>query len=125
MFAEGRPTMTIFPPMVVGPISECNASVIVNNLRTGSTVSIFSGGTRIGGGIASFPVELFQLTAPLTAGQLVHARQELAGETSAPVPFENRTRVQPAPADMSSSFVQVGSIVYECGNCLQISSAVP
>ena len=117
--------MRPLPPTVAGPISECNALVVLNQLRPGATVSIFADDTNIGGGIAISRGQLFDLTAPLTAGRLVHARQELGGEASLPMPLQDRTQVQAAPADMSSMFVHLDTIVYRCGGCLRISSAVP
>lgn len=117
--------MPLNPPTVIGPISECNDSIRVKGLRTGATVSIIMDGTSIGSGSASWPTETFPITTTLTAGRFVHARQELGGEISPAVPIIDRTEVQPAPADISSSFVHVDGTVYECGNCVQVSSAVP
>jgi hypothetical protein len=117
--------MPLLPPNVLGPISECNQQLIVAGMLTGATVSIFSGQTQIGGGVASSGRQRFELNAPLTAGEGVHAGQEISGETSAPVPQNAWTEVQPAPSDLSSSFVHVDGIVYECGKCVLVSAAVP
>jgi hypothetical protein len=111
------------PPTVDGPISECNESVRARGLLIGAAVSIFLDETNIGGGTATFPVQVFPITAALTAGHKVHARQELGGEASPAVPDEGRTEVTPAPA--GTSLPNVDGIVYECGSCLQTSSAVP
>ena len=117
--------MSLLPPTVSEPISECNGSVIVSGQRVGATISIFSGTTHIGGDVAFWGTQLHQLPFPLNPGDLVFATQTLDGETSPDVPQEDRVQVQPVPADMSSAYVHMYSHVYRCGQCLRVCSAVP
>ncbi|CAA9241353.1 MAG: hypothetical protein AVDCRST_MAG93-1338 [uncultured Chloroflexia bacterium] len=120
--AMAQPVTALLPPKVVGPLSECNSLVIVRNQLSGALVTLFVGSERVGGGIASWSSERFALDVPLKPGDLVVATQAIGTVTSDPsIPVQ----VQAAPTDMGSAYVDVDSLIYECGECARVVGAVP
>lgn len=82
--------MPLLSPRVIGPLSECSGSVRVQGQLSGSTITIFADGVAVGSGTASWPDQIFPLSASLTAAQQITATQAVGVEISLPSPRTER-----------------------------------
>ena len=116
--------MALCPPTVVGPISPCVNSVRVQNQLKGSTVAILANGAPVGGGVATWTDQTFDLNPGVTLhpNQKITATQSLGGPPSGPTPIP--VIVQNAPTAPLGP-VTFASAVVNCSNALLISGAVP
>jgi hypothetical protein len=108
--------MNLLPPRVLGPLSECNRSVIIANGLPGATVTIIAkrgsvdhlvGQKAISGSKGTIPLDS---TAELVEGDLVNASQELGGDRS-PTSTDG-PEVQKSVAQFDA--VQVLTHLYQC-----------
>jgi Big-like domain-containing protein len=116
--------MPLCPPTVVGPISPCVNSVRVQNQLKGSTVAILRNGGQVGGGLATWTDQTFDLNPGVTLnpGDKITATQTLGGPPSGPTPIPVNVQNKPtAPLGP----VTFASAVVNCSNGLLISGAVP
>ena len=76
--------MSLLPPVVVGPISECSSSIRVQGQLVGATVNLFSNGNNVGSGVATWADQVFPLKGgvTLTPGANISATQTSDGQTS-------------------------------------------
>jgi hypothetical protein len=81
--------MALCPPTVVGPISPCVNSVRVQNQLKGSTVAILANGAPVGGGVATWTDQTFDLNPGVTLhpNQKITATQSLGGPPSGATPI--------------------------------------
>ncbi|HEY2907530.1 MAG TPA: hypothetical protein VGJ29_16630 [Vicinamibacterales bacterium] len=115
--------MALLPPAVVGPLSECSSRVRVQGQLIGATVDLFSNGSNVGSGVASWTDQVFPL-APgktLVPGAAVTATQTLSGSTSPPSP--SPVLVQKKPPTIGP--VTSKTHIYMCGQCLWLDGMVP
>src|SRR5664279_5373233 len=89
--------MPLLPP-VVSALSECSSQFKIQGQLIGATVDLFQDGANVGGGVATWPDQVFNLKSGVTlktgAGHPVTATQTLGGVTSppsAPVIVLNKT----------------------------------
>ncbi|MBV8730442.1 MAG: hypothetical protein JO336_11615, partial [Acidobacteriia bacterium] len=115
--------MSLLPPVVVGPISECSSSVRVQGQLIGATVDIFSNGSNVGTGVATWTDQVFPLKGgvALAPGANITAKQTSGGQTSpaSPIPVV----VQKKPPVIGP--VGWRTHIYECGQCLFLDGMVP
>ncbi|MFF4403364.1 hypothetical protein [Streptomyces sp. NPDC001404] len=122
--------MSLLPPTVLGPLSECSACVRVRHQRVGARVTlrvngspVVSSGVPVGGGVAAWPDQTFPLGpgVALRPGDRITATQTRDGRTSP-------ASVQPVVVQKRPETVgplHFGSHVYACGQCLRVDGAVP
>jgi hypothetical protein len=115
--------MTLLPPAVIGPLSECSSSVRVQGQLIGATVRLVANGVPVGSGVATWTDQVFPLAggAALAPGANVTATQSLAGVTSPPSP--QPVIVQKKPPTIGH--VGLKTHVYACGQCLWLDGMVP
>jgi hypothetical protein len=114
--------MTLLPPRVIDPLSECSHSVRVEGQISGATVELFMSGHSgaIGGGAATWSDQTLPLLINLVPGATVQALQKLGPDTSGLGPG---VTVQMKPPTIGP--VVFLSHLYQCGRCVWISGAVP
>jgi hypothetical protein len=124
--------MNLCAPTIVGPLSELSKSIRVQGQLAGSTVTISSIGPnpRTVAKESSLPSSdariVLQPGVTLDQKDLLIAVQEFGGQTSSPTAAALATPIQPAP----TSAGQIGHVgyethLYECGEALFISGAIP
>ncbi|MGE0469512.1 MAG: galactose oxidase-like domain-containing protein [Nitrospira sp.] len=113
--------MPLLPPRVIGPLSACSGSVRVQGQLSGSTIIIFADGVAVGSGTASWPNQIFPLSASLTAGQQITATQAVGVEISPPSP--EPIEVQAKPPVIGT--VGFRSHLNQCGECVWLEGLVP
>ncbi|MBA2555236.1 MAG: hypothetical protein H0V10_16420, partial [Geodermatophilaceae bacterium] len=113
--------MTLLPPRVIGPLSECSTRVRVQGQLTGATVTIYADGVQVGTGVASWSDDVFSLAAPIGAGQQVSATQTVGLETSIASP--ETVQVQAKPPVVGP--VGLRSHLNQCGECVWLEGLVP
>ena len=113
--------MTLLPPRVIGPLSECSTSVRVQGQLTGSSVTVFADGTPVGSGTATWSDQTFPLGAALAAGQQITATQTLGLDTSIASP--QSVVVQAKPPVIGG--VGFRSHLNQCGTCVWLEGLVP
>jgi hypothetical protein len=113
--------MALLPPRVIGPLSQCSTSVIVEGMLAGADVEVFANGVSVASGTASGPRQTFALTTGLSAGDLVTARQTVGMETSPPSP--EPIQVQAKPPTIGP--VAYRSHLHVCGRCIWLEGLVP
>ncbi len=113
--------MSLLPPRVVGPLSECSSSVRVQGQFTGSTVTVFADGVMVGQGVATWSDQVFPLSGGLGAGQEVTATQRVGVDTSIASP--ESVVVQARPPVIGG--VGFKSNLNECGDCVWLEGLVP
>ena len=113
--------MALLPPKVVGPLSECSRSVIVEGQLSGAQVEIFADGALVGGDVATGPRQSFILSMLIGPGQQITARQSVGMDKSPVSP--NAVIVQQKPAEIGP--LAFKSHLHICGECVWIEGAVP
>ena len=116
--------MSLLPPVVVGPLSVCSSSVRVQGQLIGATVDLFQDGANVGGGVATWPDQVFNLKSGVTlkagVAHPVTATQASGGVTS---PASAPVVVQTKAAIILP--VSCATHIYECGQCLSFDGMVP
>lgn len=115
--------MPLLAPRVIGPLSECSSSIRVQGQVTGATVDIFSNGTHVAGGIATYFDQTFSLSpgVSLTAGANITATQTMGTDVSPP--SQEAVQVQARPTFVG--YVGFKSHLYVCGQCLWLDGLLP
>ncbi len=113
--------MTLLPPKVIGPLSECSSRVKVEAQITGATVYVFANGAQVATGVATSGSQVFNLTTNLSAGESVVARQEIGAQLSAESPESMVVQAKPPQVGL----VAFRSHLFECGRCIWMHGAVP
>lgn len=113
--------MPLLPIRVIGPLSQCSGSVRLQGQLTGSAVTIFADGAIIGSGLATWPDQIFPLSASLVAGQQITATQTVGIETSPP--STEAVEVQAKPPVIGT--VGFRSHLNQCGECIWLEGLVP
>jgi PKD repeat protein len=115
--------VTLLPPRVIGPLSECNHVVRVEGQLTGATVHVYANGHEVAGAVATWSKQDIALSPgqTLQAGDSVTAAQKTSSDSSGESP--NPIVVQAKPP-------QIGAVVfydpiYECNQMTGIVGAVP
>ena len=115
--------MPLLPP-VVSALSECSSQFKIQGQLIGATVDLFQDGANVGGGVATWPDQVFNLKSGVTlktgAGHPVTATQTLGGVTSPPS----------APVIVLNKTAFIGTVtsrthIYECGQCLWLDGMFP
>jgi len=123
--------MPLCTPDIQGPVSVLSTDIRVTGQLSGATVRISSIGQNprlIAHGVASSGDQRF----PLDTGVILDAKdqliaiQSMGSETSPPTPADFAVAVQPLPQSASEvSPVAFETHLYECGQYVWISGAVP
>jgi hypothetical protein len=113
--------MTLLPPRVVGPLSECSTGVRVQAQLTGSEVKIYADLTLVGNSIAASADQIVNLPSSLSPGQKVTATQTVGMETSIHSP--DAVVVQKKPPNVGT--VSFLSHLHVCGKCIWLNGLVP
>lgn len=115
--------MRLLPPVVVGPLSECNTSVEVTGQLTGATVSVFSDRRLVARGVATWSQQTFPLLpgAQLKRLENVTATQDDGTGPSEPTPgpfLQVQVAGMPGPLSLKAP-------VHGCGEAVWVTGATP
>jgi hypothetical protein len=115
------------PPFVVEPLYRCATAVVVRGFIAAAELDLEIDGAIVDTRAAGFPEpngEIFQLAAPLAAGQVVRARQRFGGAQSAwSAPATSRDHTVDYPAGLPRPRVNPAP-VHECGSRTGVENLV-
>ncbi|MDP9122752.1 MAG: hypothetical protein M3O15_15510 [Acidobacteriota bacterium] len=115
--------MTLLPPVVEGPLSECNSSIEVSGVVTGAQVQVLANGRVVVDAVATWSRQVFPLLpgAKLNPGETVVAMQGDGSGFSKQTPLPNVTvqsKTPPGPLAFKAP-------PYDCAQAVWVVGAVP
>lgn len=111
------------PPTIDTPLYACATTVSVSGFVPGAKIDILVGGTtRIGGGVSDSPWgQVFTVSPPLAAGQVLTATQTFGTDTSDPSPVLTVTSYAEEHHGRLPQPI-VSAPLYECGGALKVTN---
>ena len=110
----------LLAPVVHGPISPCNTSVLVEGHLLNSTLAVYVNGVKVGTKTATALSEAVPLSSPLSAGDKVTATQATSGGESPQSPLAVVVQSVPTPPTSVST-----SHLFACATSVWVEGAVP
>lgn len=116
--------MPLLPPIVLGPLSECNRTVQVEGQLLGTLVRVYADGRLVAEGTATWSPQTFRLLPGerLNAAEGIVATQEQLGS---PPSAESPRPIVVQAAPPSAGLVAFTYENTQCGECVWIAGAIP